>query len=167
MPDESPKSPIEHAVDVMIRHGVEFIVIGGQAEVLHGGNRVTFDIDFCYRRTKSNLERLAVALREIKPRLRGAPPDLPFIIDARSLALGSNFTFETSFGPFDLLGDVEPLGGYDDIIKNAEQYQLGAHQIDVIGLDDLITIKKHIKRPKDQASLIELLGIKHVRENQQ
>lgn len=72
MLDESPQSPIEHAVDVMIRHGVEFIVIGGQAEVLHDGNRVTFDIDFCYRRTKPNLERLAVALREIKPRLRSA-----------------------------------------------------------------------------------------------
>ena len=163
MPDALSKSPLEHAVELMVRHGVEFIIIGGQAEVLFGGSRVTFDIDFCYRRTTDNLDRLAAALREIKPRLRGAPPDLPFLIDARALALGSNFTLETSFGPFDLLGDLEPLGGYDELMRNVERYELGNHQINVIGLDDLIRIKQHIKRPRDQDSLLQLLAIKRVR----
>ncbi len=53
-------------------------------------------------RTKQNLRRLAAA-REIKPTLRNAPKDLPFIIDEQTLALGSNFTFDTRFGDLDLL----------------------------------------------------------------
>lgn len=164
MQNALPRSPLEQAVDLMIRHEVEFIVIGGQAEVLHGGGRVTFDVDFCYRRTADNLQRLSNALRELKPTLRGAPPDLPFRIDAQSLALGSNFTFETSFGPFDLLGDLEPIGGYDQILEKVEQYTFGDHVILVIGLDDLIRIKQHIKRPKDADSLFQLLALKRVRD---
>ncbi len=34
----------------------------------------------------------------------------------------------------------------------------------VIGLDDLIRIKEHIRRPKDQASLIDLLALRRERE---
>jgi len=34
--------------------GVEFMVIGGQAEALMGSARVTYDVDLCYRRTRSS-----------------------------------------------------------------------------------------------------------------
>lgn len=166
MSDVTEKSEFEQIVERLINKGVEFIVIGGQAEYLHGSSRVTFDTDLCYRRTKENLERLADALRELKPTLRGAPPDLPFIIDARSLALGNNFTFETIVGPLNLLGYVEPLGGYEDIVRNAETMSLGDHRFKVISLDDLIRIKQHIGRPKDQDSLKHLLAIKRVRDEE-
>lgn len=164
MPEESASAPLEQAVDLMVRHGVEFIVIGGQAEVLHGGGRVTVDVDVCYRRSKENLERLAEALQELKPTLRGAPRDLPFRIDAQSLALGSNFTFDTPFGGFDLLGEVEPLGGYDELIGHAEEYEYGPWRVNVISLDDLIRVKQYIGRPKDRDSLMQLQAIRRVRE---
>jgi hypothetical protein len=83
---------------------VEFIVLGGQAAALLGSPVPTFDVDLCYRRTPDNLCRLAEALTELHPTLRGAPPDLPFRLDAESLALGANFTFNTDLGPLDLLG---------------------------------------------------------------
>src|SRR2546426_2222366 len=54
-------------------HGVEFIIVGGQAEALMGGARVTYDVDLCYRRTPDNLERLATALGTLNLTLRGAP----------------------------------------------------------------------------------------------
>ena len=148
------------------RHGVEFILIGGQAEALHGSPRVTYDIDLCYRRTSENLERLAAALREMKVTLRNAPADLPFIIDARSLALGCKYTFDTPFDAVDFLGYVEPIGGYDDLIQNAEHYPFRDGDLAVISLDDLIRVKEHIQRPKDRESLFQLRAIKHVREEQ-
>ena len=89
MAEEVEKSALENVVDILAAHGVEFIVVGGQAELIPGSPRITYDIDLCYRRTEENLKRLAAALREIKPKLRNAPPDLPFIIDEHSLALGS------------------------------------------------------------------------------
>jgi hypothetical protein len=101
------------------KHAVEFIVIGGQAAVLHGSPLPTLDVDLCYRRSGENLERLASALKDLHPSLRGAPADLPFKIDAQSLALGANFTFNTDLGPLDLLGWVEPFGPFEKLVPNA------------------------------------------------
>lgn len=40
----------------------------------------------------------------------------------------------------------------------------GNGKVHVLSVDALITIKRHINRPKDQASLAELLAIKRERE---
>ena len=42
--------------------GVEAIVIGGLAAQAHGAARLTQDVDFLYRRTPENIDRLAAAL---------------------------------------------------------------------------------------------------------
>lgn len=110
------------------------------------------------------MERLAAALIELKPTLRGVPPGLPFQIDAKSLALGSNFTFDTPFGALDLLGWVEPIGDYDAIVPHAEIYRLSDLELRTISLDDLIRVKEHIRRPKDRDSLFQLKAIKQIRE---
>lgn len=164
MSEESQKSALERIVEVLETHGVEFIVIGGQAEWLMGSPRLTFDVDLCYRRDSENLERLAAALKELQVTLRGAPPGLPFNIDARSLALGSNFTFNTPFVALDLLGWVEPLGDYEAVAAQAEKYRIGSLDIAAISLDNLIRVKQHIARPKDRESLLQLLAIKRIRE---
>jgi hypothetical protein len=164
MPDPSPQtSDLEHLIDLLHRHGVEYIVIGGQAEILHGGGRVTLDSDFCYRRTAANLERLAAALQELKPSLRGAPADLPFRIDAQALALGCNFTFDSRFGDVDFLGEVQPIGDYDALRKNAATFAVASYELDAIGLDDLIRVKRFVNRPKDRDSLLQLKAIKQNR----
>ncbi len=56
MPEDAPnnagtKSDLRKIAEVMLHHGVEFIVIGGQAETLMGSPRVTLDVDLCYRRS--------------------------------------------------------------------------------------------------------------------
>ena len=160
MSEEAEKSALERIAAILLRHGVEFIVVGGQAELLMGSPRITYDIDLCYRRTKENLRRLASALSEIKPTLRNAPADLPFIIDEQSLALGSNFTFDTAEGPLDLLGYLEPLGNFDAIAERAFAVNIAGIDVKVIHIDDLIAIKQHLRRPKDQQSLLQLLAIK-------
>ncbi len=143
------------------------MVIGGQAEALMGSPRVTYDVDLCYRRTADNLERLARVLRTLKLTLRGAPPDLRFRLDARALALGSNFTFEVD-GEYalDLLGYLEPIGTYDDLLTGSETLQIGGRTVRVIGLEDLMRIKRHLARPKDRESLLQLEAIKRLREEE-
>ena len=83
MAGDTEKSDLLRIAEILLAHGVEFIVVGGQAETIFGSARVTVDIDLCYRRTKDNLKRLAAALHEIQPSLRNAPKDLPFVIDER------------------------------------------------------------------------------------
>jgi hypothetical protein len=164
MDDATAKLDFLKVSELFARHKVEYLVIGGQAAILHGSPQLTYDTDLCYRRTPDNLERLANALAEIHPTLRGAPEGLPFILDARTLDLGSNFTFNTDLGPLDLLGWVEPHGTYEDLIGRAEMYDLETARVAAIGLDDLIAIKKHIHRPKDQAALFQLEAIKKLRD---
>lgn len=160
------KTPFEQLIELVASREVEFVLIGGRAESLLGSPRITYDTDICYRRTPENLRRLAEALRELEVTLRGAPPDLPFQIDAQSLALGCHFTFRTRLGDLDLLGDVEPVGNFDELMKRAETVQLGDLTLRIISLDDLIRVKQHIKRSKDQDSLVQLLAIKRTREEQ-
>ena len=163
--DESTERPnLLRIAEHLERHAVEFMVIGGQAAVLLGSPLPTFDVDLCYRRTKENLQRLAEALEELHPTLRGAPGDLPFRLDAESLALGANFTFNTDYGPLDLLGWVEPHGTYDELLAGCERIEVGDAQLLVIGLEDLIAIKRHLGRPKDQVMLVQLEALKRLRE---
>src|SRR5262245_51680884 len=125
MADDIAKPRLLEFAELFARHGVEFMVIGGQAAVLHGSPLPTFDTDFCYARSAGNLERLAEALKALHPTLRGAPPDLPFRLDAKSIALGANFTFNTDLGPLDLLGWVEPFGPYERLVPHAERIAIG------------------------------------------
>jgi predicted nucleotidyltransferase len=163
--DERPEpSPLERFCALLADHGVEFIVVGGQAEALMGSARVTYDVDLCYRRTPENLDRLAAALNTLTLSLRGAPPELKFRIDASALALGSNYTFEVDGEyPLDFLGYLEPVGAYEDLLPGTETVAIAGHPTRVIGLDDLIRIKRHINRPKDRESLIQLEAIKRLR----
>ena len=75
---DTDKPALVRFAEHLDRHGVEFIVIGGQAAALFGSPHPTYDVDLCYRRSEENLSRLAKALQELHPRLRGTPKDLPF-----------------------------------------------------------------------------------------
>src|SRR5207237_7411700 len=57
------------ALEILHRHGVQFVVIGGVAAALHGSSRLTFDLDVCYARDQPNLRALATALRAMNARL--------------------------------------------------------------------------------------------------
>jgi hypothetical protein len=72
--------------ELLIRHGVDFVVIGGVAAAALGSARATFDVDSSYSRDAENLAHLAEALREAEATLRGAPSDVPFLLDAETLA---------------------------------------------------------------------------------
>ena len=56
----SERSALERISEILLSDGVEFIVVGGQAEWLFGSARPTFDVDLCYRRTRENLARRIV-----------------------------------------------------------------------------------------------------------
>ena len=129
-----------------------------------GSPRVTYDVDVCYRNDAVNSPRMASALRELGVTLRGAPADLPFLIDGRTLTMGNNFIFDVGPLGFDILGYVEPLGGFNAVAENATPYDLDGLTIRVIGLDDLIRIKRHVNRSKDRESLLQPLAIKRIRD---
>lgn len=149
---------------VLIEHDVRFVLIGGLAGNAHGSTTVTLDLDICYQRVPENLERLALALRELRVTLRGADPGLPFRIDARTIRNGLNFTFDTAkYGRFDCLGEASGYT-YDVLAANAEPGDIGGVTVIVASLDDLIRMKRAAGRLKDLVEIESLSKLRDVRE---
>jgi hypothetical protein len=134
----------------LVSHGVDFVLIGGMAGAARGSAFITLDVDVAYDRSEANLERLAEALRALEATLRGAPPGLPFVLDAKTLAAGANFTFDTRFGPLDILSDPAGAPGYAKLREEAgEELLVEGISIRVASLDHLIAMKEAAARPRD------------------
>jgi Nucleotidyl transferase AbiEii toxin, Type IV TA system len=147
-----------HILRRLQAHGVRFVLIGGLAAKAHGSPTLTVDIDICYARDRDNLEKLAAVLGEMGTVLRGAPPDLPFHPDRRTLERGDSFTFTTDFGDFDILGTPSGTTGFADLDANAQDAELGEDLVvRVASLEDLIRMKRAAGRQKDRVEL-EILG---------
>lgn len=145
------------ALATLVHHDVRFVVIGGVAAAAHGSPSLTGDLDICYARDDQNLERLAAALIELGARLRGAEDDVPFVVDARSLAAGDHFTFTTVAGDLDCLGTPAGTSGFDDLAANAAELGVDEMTVLVAAVEDLIRMKRAAGRAKDRAEL-EILG---------
>lgn len=150
---------IEEPLKLLAEHEVECVIIGGVAATLYGSTILTNDLDVCYARNSQNLERLATALQSVNAKLRNAPPDLPFVLDAETLRRGLNFTFATDAGSLDLLGEVSGVGSYDEAFSGAIMYELFGYSFAVLEIQKLILAKRAAGRPKDMVALPELEAI--------
>jgi hypothetical protein len=139
--------------------GVDFVVVGGMAGLAHGSGYPTFDLDIAYARDQANLERMAAALGELEVTLRGAPADLPFQLDARTLANGANFTFDSPYGSFDILGDVAGIADYEALRGDAVAATIEEREVKVASIDHLIAMKRAANRPKDKLMVEEYIVI--------
>jgi hypothetical protein len=143
----------------LVRRGVDFVVVGGVAGFAHGSNYPTYDLDVAYARDRGNAERLVDALTEIGVKLRGAPDDLPFQLDARSIENGANFTFATEYGDFDVLADVGGVRSYDELKAEALPRHLFGLDVLVASIDHLIAMKRAANRTKDKLMVEEYIAI--------
>ena len=150
---------LEPQIALLTQSGVEFVIVGGVAIVAHGADYLTHDLDVCYSRSTENIEKLAKALQSANARLRGAPANLPFILDAQTIKRGLNFTFDTDAGPIDLLGEVAGVGNYAEASEQAVRVELFGFQVQIISLDKLIAAKRAAGRPKDLLVIPELEAI--------
>lgn len=145
---------------VLDEHDVAYVLIGGLAANARGSATATYDLDICYQRAHDNLERLVAALRAMNARLRGVAESVPFRLDARTLRNGDSFTFETDFGPVDILATPSGTSGYDDLIAAAERMDLGGFSVQVVALDDLIRMKRAAGRVKDRIEVENLIALR-------
>lgn len=142
---------------VLVEHGVDFVLVGGLAGIARGSAFMTEDLDIAYARDRENLTRLAAALTELDARLRNAPADVPFLLDAETLRQGAHFTFETSGGPRDILDRPDGSPRYDELKRRAgEPLDVDGLPVFVASLDDLIAMKEATGRPRDALVASEL-----------
>lgn len=135
---------------------VAFIIIGGAAATAHGSARLTLDLDIVYERTDANIHRLAQALQDLEPYMRGAPPGLPFRFDLATIKRGLNFTLSTTLGALDTLGEVTGGGDYQALLAHTIELDLFGVTCRCIDLTTLIRLKRAAGRPKDLEVIAEL-----------
>ncbi|HVO55453.1 MAG TPA: hypothetical protein VMT37_13660 [Solirubrobacterales bacterium] len=138
---------------------MDFVLIGGMAGIARGSTYPSYDLDVAYARDSANVARLVAALEEIGVRLRGAPDDLPFQLESRTIEDGANFTFVTRYGDLDVLADVAGVRSFDELVAGSETKEFWGLPVRVASLDHLIAMKRAANRPKDRNMVEEYIAL--------
>jgi len=155
-----PNDPIPEVMDgealleVLLRHGVEFILIGGFAAILQGSPIPTNDLDITPMTAPENYTRLSAALTELdaKVRAEGVEP-LRFNHNAESLADAAIWNLSTKFGDLDITTVPSGTTGFNDLRRDAITIKLGAISFNVASLADIVRSKGTANRDKDRRAL--------------
>lgn len=138
-------------LELLEAHGVEFVVVGGVAAVLHGAPVTTFDIDTLVKVDDENANRLLAALTELKARFREHAKIIP--PSKEDLLAGGHLLLMTNSGPLDVLGFIGNGQRYEDLVQQTSKIPIGGLSIRVLDLEALIEQKRALGRDKDQVAL--------------
>lgn len=155
MPEAVPYRP-DKVLEVLERHGVQYVVIGGLAAELRGSPYATRDVDVTPSPERANLGRLADALRELdaKRRISGVEGPVEFPLDQHSFDSGTTWTFVTTHGFLDIALLPHGTRGYDDLRRGASRERItDTLEVSVASLADVIRSKEAAGREKDRAVL--------------
>jgi hypothetical protein len=150
-------------LEVLDRHRVECIVVGGVAAVLQGVPISTLDTDIVYRRTADNIARLVAALRELEAIYRD-PAGRRIEPDATRFAAGGHHLLATRLGPLDVLATIGANRAYEDLELHAARYALEGMNVLLLELRAIIETKEQAGRSKDLLALPVLRETLRLRE---
>ncbi len=143
---------------------VDFVIAGGVAAVLHGGSRVTFDLDVVPSLTPDSWETAVDLLWGLGARPR-IPEPLERIRDAEHVRrwrrekgmLALNFRTPDGSTEVDLL--VGESDAFDELKQRAVEVKVDRRTFFVASIDDLISMKQRAGRPQDLLDIAELRKI--------
>jgi hypothetical protein len=149
-------------LSVLREHGVEFVVIGGFAVILHGVERATKDVDIVPEQSPENLARLWTALEALEARPRELtefrPEELPMPFSLQGLIEGGgNWVLDTRLGRLDVMQWVSGIDSYEELRAGADtEATPEAGEILFAGLDDLLAMKRAAGRDQDLMDITAL-----------
>jgi len=148
---------LKNLLTKLLESDVDFVLIGGFAATVHGSTLVTQDIDICTTITEDQVSNLRHALKDLHPIHRMNPDAQLSFLDHPSKIDGiNNIYLKTDLGILDIMSESQPAGKFEEIKSRAVEIQLYSHTCWVISIDDLITIKRSMNRPKDVQTVQEL-----------
>jgi predicted nucleotidyltransferase len=139
--------------------GVDFVVVGGFAGVLHGSALVTRDLDICAILTTENIGRLREALKDLDPRHRMTTQKFSFLQRPTPSEDVKNLYLETDWGIVDILSSIHGVGNFSELKANSEEFEIAGKVCRLISLSDLIKAKEAMGREKDLLAAKELRAI--------
>lgn len=146
---------------VLAQRRVEYLIVGGFAVQAHGFRRGTVDLDIVARPDLVNLSRLGEALVSIGARLFRAEAPVK-VGDPDLLRRASVVPLMTDHGRLDILSVASTAGlsgDYDALRDRALVIEFHEVTLAVLGLDDLIRMKRAAGREQDLADIRALAAL--------
>jgi predicted nucleotidyltransferase len=145
-------------------HHVDFVIVGGVAAALHGGTRVTFDLDVVPLLADPSWHAAIDVLWSLGARPR-IPEPLDRIRDVEQIRrwqrdkgmLALNFRAPDGSVEVDLL--VSESDQFDQLRMRAVRITLDERTFLVASIDDLIAMKRRAGRPQDVLDIAQLQDI--------
>jgi predicted nucleotidyltransferase len=157
---------IEGVLEALNRAQVRYLVVGGVAVVLHGYLRTTADLDLIVQLERENVLRAVRALGDIQYRPR-AP------VSAEAFAereMREQWIREKGLAVFSLWSPAHPTLEIDLFVTEPFEFEavyaralrvpLKRTEVTVIGLEDLIALKRQVGRPRDEEDIAALESLK-------
>jgi predicted nucleotidyltransferase len=142
----------------LVDAGVEFIVVGGAAAVLHGAPITTEDLDIVHLRTPENVSRLKNVLHDLDAHVRELANRR--LAPQESALLGEGHVLlSTRLGPLDCLGTLVDGRGFEDLVSHSESIEDEGSEFRVVDLPTLIDLKTKTGRAKDRLMLPVLVAL--------
>jgi predicted nucleotidyltransferase len=164
LPAEWPDLDAPAILERLTSAGVDFVLVGGLAVVMHGYSRLTRDVDIAFASDATNLEALGEVLIALDAKLRGLEDEVPFVPNKRTLSGIEILTLTSAAGWIDVHPRLESVESYEQLRGGAERVKLDGFSILIAGLDDLIAMKRALGRPQDLADIAALEEIKRQRD---
>jgi predicted nucleotidyltransferase len=144
--------------------GVDFVIVGGVAVALHGGTRVTFDLDVVPALAPLSWDAAVTLLWSLGARPR-IPEPLEHIRDVDRVRAWRRergmlaLNFRTGSGDVDVDLLVSESDQFDALKQRAVRVTLDARTFFVASIDDLIAMKRRAGRPQDLLDIEQLQDI--------
>jgi len=139
--------------------GVDFVVVGGFAGVIHGSALVTRDVDVCAVLSAENVARIRAAFAGLNPVHRQTHRLLSFLEHPAPGQPLVNLYLKTDEGIIDILSSILGVGDFERLRARAITMPLFGRVHAVIALDDLIVAKEAVGRERDLLAAKELRAI--------
>lgn len=143
---------------MLLKHEVEFLIVGGYAVAFHGYDRTTGDMDFWVRPTNENKNKLLDALAAY-----GFQSEDLSKLSRQNFEERLVFSFGTEPEKVDFLTRVN-LVKFDEAHDNKIIVNIEGMPIPIINVEELVLTKINTGRVRDQADLDELQKIQSFRK---
>lgn len=135
-------------LELLEKHNVDYMVVGGYAVAFHGYPRFTKDIDIFFSASKDNVEKIVSALVEFGFSREEVKPD--FFFSEKDIV-----TFGVAPVRVDFVNRIDGVK-FDDAKPGRVRGKYGGLEVYFIGRDALLKNKASTQRAKDKVDLEEL-----------
>jgi hypothetical protein len=142
-------------IDAFNKAGVEYVIVGGLAVILHGHVRLTTDLDAVIHLTETNAGKAMGVLQGLGFKPRAPVPASDFADPSKR----AEWIREKNMKVFSFYSEKDPLFDVDIFVNHPRNFdelyaqsvikELGSIAVRVVGLDHLIQMKEEAGRPKD------------------